>query len=463
LKTKVPFLSLLLFRFLLAGATQAQSISDTLIHLQDAVRLAEQRYHLLKSKQFEAEAAARNIDVVKFSRMPTMDATYQAGIATANNITGMYNSTGMMPVSGPTSLANNNTPAVGSAASLLLNWQALTFGERNAQIQVSMAESIAKNAEFKQALFRHKIDVISAYLDLLLSYDFIKIHQGNIARIEASLNQSRALVISGIKPGIDTALFVSELSKAKIELMSGQKQLQDCQSVLAQLIVCEAMPIPADTSFLERLPADIGTFDATYSSHPQIHLAQSQFDLSQSRESLLKHSILPKVNLWSTTFARGSGYQPDGSLSANEGLKLDRFNFGAGFQLVIPLLKYGEEKQQLMQQVLISKAAQERIFENRSILSTQQRIAVNAYRNSVAIAKETENQLRSGQYVFDAMKVRYNAGLVSFSDLMQVQYGLLKAELERKKSYWDAWKALLLQTAVTGDENVFIKAIPSLP
>ena len=317
----------------------AQVSSDTLIQLKDAVRLAEQRYHLLKSKQFEAEAAAKNVDVVKYSRMPTLDAGYQAGIATANNLTGMYNPTGMMPISGPPSVANNNTPALGSAASLLLNWQAVTFGERNARINVSLAESNVKSAEFKQALFQHKINVISAYLDLLLTYDDVKIHQGNMARIEASLNQSRALVVSGIKPGIDTALFVSELSKARIEFLMGQKQLQVCQSVLAQLIVTEAMPVPADTSFLNRLPAEIGTFDATYDSHPQIHFVQSQYDLSQSRELLLKHSYLPKINLWSTTFARGSGYQANGTLSNSEGLKLNRFNYGAGFQLVFPVLK----------------------------------------------------------------------------------------------------------------------------
>jgi outer membrane protein TolC len=57
------------------------------------------------------------------------------------------------------------------------------------------------------------------------------------------------------------------------------------------------------------------------------------------------------------------------------------------------------------------------------------------------------------------MQIRYNTGLVNFSDLIQAQYNLLKAELDMKTAYWDAWKALLLQTAVKGDEKIFLNAI----
>jgi hypothetical protein len=43
--------------------------------------------------------------------------------------------------------------------------------------------------------------------------------------------------------------------------------------------------------------------------------------------------------------------------------------------------------------------------------------------------------------------------------VIQAQYNLLKAELDIKKYYWDAWKTLLLQAAVSGNENLFLNAI----
>ena len=439
--------------------TIAQLPTDTVLHLNDALRLAEERYHLLKSKKLEADAATKYIDVTKYSKLPTIDASYQANIATANNLTGMFYPTGILPISGPPSVANQYSPATGSSASVLMNWQAVTFGQRDAQITVSIAEANSKQTEWQQAVFIHKINVISSYLDVILVYEKINIHQQNIERVNANLKQSRVLANSGIKPGVDTALFLSELSKAKIELFNAQRQLQVAQIILAQLIGIDALPVPSDTAFLNKLPMGIFSNDTAFATNPVVQYAQSQFYLNQSKELLLKKSYLPKLNVWGTGFARGSGFQPDGSIKTFNGLGLNRVNYGAGVQLVFPIMKYGEVKKQLLQQNLLSKATQEKIEETKTILTMQQRIANTTFSSSIAVAKETEQQLKSGRYAFTAMQTRYNTGLVNFADLIQAQYNLLKAELDSRTAYWDAWKALLLQTAVKGDETIFINAI----
>src|SRR3982751_2945136 len=86
---------------------QAQIQDDTLIHLKDAVLLAEQRAPLLQSKRYESEAAARNIDITRYNTsMPSIDATYQAGVGTANNLTGIFYPNGILPMSGPPSVEN---------------------------------------------------------------------------------------------------------------------------------------------------------------------------------------------------------------------------------------------------------------------------------------------------------------------------------------------------------------------
>ena len=98
----------------------AQSPTDTLIQLKDAVQMAQDRYHLLQSKKYEADAAKSNINIVKYSKMPTIDASYQAGFGTANNLTGIFYPGGLLPMTGPPSLSNNFTPGTGTAASVLL-------------------------------------------------------------------------------------------------------------------------------------------------------------------------------------------------------------------------------------------------------------------------------------------------------------------------------------------------------
>jgi outer membrane protein TolC len=437
----------------------AQIQNDTTIRLKDAVQLAEQRYHLLLSGKYESEAALKGIDVARYSRLPTIDATYQAGFGTANNLTGIFYPNGILPMTGPPSVTNNYNPATGSAAGILLNWQAVTFGQRDAEINVSFAEANSKKSEWQQAIFLHKINVISAYLDLLLAYDVVNIHRQNIQRVEASLKESRTLANTGIKPGVDTALFLSELSKAKIDLLNAQGQLETQQWILARLIVTNNLPVPTDTTFLHKLPSMKINADTAFSKHPLVQYAQSQFRLSRSREFFLRKSYLPTLNIWGTGFARGSGFQPNGTVKTWDGLGLNRYNYGAGLQLAFPIMNYGEVKQQLREQDFLSKAAAERVEENKAALMTQQHIADVTFKNSVAIAEETEQQLKSGQYAFTAMQARYNTGLVNFADLIQTQYNLLKAELDVKRAYWDVWKALLLQAAVQGNETVFLNEI----
>ena len=431
---------------------------DTLIRLDGALQLVEHNYPLLQARRLEADASMQNVAVAKYSRMPTIDASYQANLSTANNLTGQYYPYDMLSMTGPPSTSNHYSPAAGSAASVLLNWQAVTFGQRNAQIEVSVREAKASASGWRQELFNQKINVISVYLDLLLALDRAVIQEHNIARVLESLRQSRELASSGIRPGVDTALFLSELSKAKIEGLNARKQLETEQWLLAQLIVTNALPVPVDAVFLDKLPVGADK-DSSFESHPLVVLAYSEFAVSQSKEQLLRKSFLPKLSVWGTAFARGSGFDTDGTVKTWDGMGLSRYNYGAGLQLSFPIMKYGEVRRQLKAQGLLSRAAEERVRDTRNTLTTQERITNAAFASSLAVAAESRQQLKSGEYAYHAMQIRYNTGLVSFSDLIQTQYNLLKAELDLRTAYWDAWKGLLLQAAVKGDEKIFMQEI----
>lgn len=449
----------LIVGLLATTAVAAQRPGDLPVSLRKAIEMADRRTHLLQSRRFEAEAAEKNVTVSRYIKMPTVDAGYQLNIATANNLTGLFSPAAVLPMTGPPSFKNNYAPVTGSAASVLLNWQALTFGQQNAQIDVSAAEANAKRLGWEQERFQNGIDVISKYLDVLLAAEKVRIQGQNIGRVEVNLKQSRVLSATGIRPGVDTALFLSELSKAKIEWLNAKRQLETAQWLLAQLMVTDTLPLPADTSILKTLPAPGLSDDASFHRHPLIQFAQSQVDVSHSKEQLLKKSYLPKLTVFGTVFGRGSGVQPDGEMKTFNGLGLSRFNYGSGVQLLFPIMKHGEVKRQLQVQNLLTASAQEALLESTTQLTVEQQIAATTFASSLAVAEETARQLKSAQYAFSAMQTRYNTGLVNLSDVVQVQYNLLQAELDVKAAYWNAWKALLLQAGVRGDLNLFLNEI----
>src|SRR6185369_4276292 len=88
----------------------AQAPIDTAIELKGSLQLAEQHYHLLKSVKYEADAATRHVDVVKYNWLPTIDASYQAGMGTANNLTGIFYPGNILPMTGPPATGNDYKP-----------------------------------------------------------------------------------------------------------------------------------------------------------------------------------------------------------------------------------------------------------------------------------------------------------------------------------------------------------------
>jgi len=429
------------------------------LSLSRALVIAETNYPLLKSKRHENEAAQKGISISKHSLVPSLDIAYQANLATANNITGMFYPTDMIPMTGPVFQNNNNNPAFGSAANLLLNWQPLTFGSRAADIQLATAEAYIRSADFQNELFKHKITVISIYLDVLLAKELLLVHQKNLERTIFNLNQSKVLVAAGLRPGVDTALFLSELSKAKINLINARKNHQAQQITLSQALVNDSFFLLTDTLPLNKIPSQMNGKMEPSKNHPLITLSQSELAWSKSKEHLLNKYWLPKLNLWATGFARGSGVYADGTIKAADGFGFTKYNYGMGIQIAFPILKFSEARLQQQQQHFVSQSKEELLNQTTLELSKQASIGELNLQSAIEMAHETPVQFESASYAFSALQTRYNTGLTNFSDLIQSQYALVKAESDLKESYWEAWKALLYKAAVGGNLNIFFNEL----
>ncbi len=148
--------------------------------LERLVQVAETNYPMIKSRRMEIEAARKGVDATNAAYRPSLDAAYQLDYATFNNITGMAYPQYLVPISGPPSSGNAYEGVFGSAASLVFNWQAVTFGQRDAQAGAAAAMVSLKQADAIQGIFLHKLEVISTYIDLLTSAQVEKLRRLNI-------------------------------------------------------------------------------------------------------------------------------------------------------------------------------------------------------------------------------------------------------------------------------------------
>lgn len=418
---------------------------------------AEVNYPLLKSKMQHVQAAQKTVDVSKSTQLPSLDAAYQMNYATYNNITGMAYPQFLIPISGPPSANNSFGGVFGTAATLLFNWQPITFGLREAQITYSQTGLKYAMADAANELLQHKIKVASTYLDALTYNVLIKVYEENIIRASTNLSIAKTLVISGIKPGVDTALFSAEISKAKIDLFNIKKNAAQANITLSQLLAVTDNIVIADSSYFSKLPANLAGNDTA--KNPLLSVYSTSIELGKARRKSIAKTTSPTLGVWATTYARGSGINYNGAVKALDGLGLQRFNYGAGVQLSIPLLQSLKIKPQLQQQDFLIKADEEKLNELTLQISKQLQTADTTLAYAIAVAKESPVLINAAMYAYTAMQSRYNSGLTNYADVIQAQYNLLKAETDYKTSYMAVWKTLLYKAAVKGDINLFLNQV----
>lgn len=441
-----------LFCWLSANLAPAQS-------LPELMKQAAENYPAISLQRAKAEQAAGDLALEKNTLMPSLDAAYQANLATYNNITGMNFPGQLIPISGPPSTDNFNEMVPGTAASLLLKWSPITFGQRTATLESKKQVLEKELAGIENEILRIQYEVGTIYFDLLATGELIKAYEKNIERTEFNLRQVRSLVIAGIRPTVDSIRFRGELSKAKSELINLKNLLQTQQIQLAELLVSETGFSDFNRGFFSQSLPQKGGYSSGNSSNPLLKMAQSDLMASNSSLAQLRRAWTPKIEFWGTTYARGSGIDFNGVVDKAEGWGFSRYNYGFGAQVVLPILDLTNLKIKKTQQEARVRAAENYLRQTEISLKSRESQAANELEANLGLAAEIPMEFQAAESAFKAIQSRYNAGLVDYSELILAQNDLLFAEAKLKTSYLNAWKALLKHAALRGDMESFLTQI----
>ncbi|MDZ7647804.1 MAG: TolC family protein [Cytophagales bacterium] len=93
--------------------------------------------------------------------------------------------------------------------------------------------------------------------------------------------------------------------------------------------------------------------------------------------------MYPKLSLWGTAYARGSGIRYDGYVNAEDGLSFSRYNYGAGLVLSVPLLRFTNVRHQVNAQESFIKAEEERLNLTKLQLDKQNQVADVTFTNAL--------------------------------------------------------------------------------
>src|SRR5207244_3946538 len=130
------------------GRAGAQPPASGPLSLNDAIQLALKNYPAIKESRARAQAADAGIGVARTAFLPRLDLIWQENRATTNNIFGvLLPQSAIFSMTGPVLGTRSLTDSVwGSAAGVLLSWEAVDFGFRKAGVDVARAQTaLAKN------------------------------------------------------------------------------------------------------------------------------------------------------------------------------------------------------------------------------------------------------------------------------------------------------------------------------
>ncbi|MGY6558356.1 MAG: TolC family protein [Nitritalea sp.] len=421
------------------------------------VEISTNYYPELRARGFELEAARRQVQYERSDRLPTLDGSYQMIYSTNNNITGMFLPNLVLPISGPPVLENSFDMVFGSAASLLMNWTPITFGKRASRIQTATYRQALAQQEQALTLLEHQVRFIEAYLNYWAAVALAEAAEKNKERYADNRNLSRVLVENGLRPAVDSAQFHALYARSAISFLQAQSHVAASRARVRELLGDDAQAIGIDSALFRVLgkQAELSTVN-----HPLLQRSRTQTQLAQSLQTELNRSLLPDLNFWATAFARGSSILFEGGFdSPTDGLAFSKYNYGMGFQVVLPLLQFSRTSKLMQRQKAMISAAEAYELQVERALEKDRTVAVATLSHAVEAASIAPAYVEAAEYSFRALQANYDAGLLHANELIQGQADLAKAEADYIEMKVEMWKALLYFAAVRGDVTVFLSSL----
>src|SRR5438046_7174941 len=181
---------------------------------------------------------------------------WQENRATTNNVFGLLLPQSVVPaISGPVLGTRSLGGSVwGSAAGVLLSWEAVDFGQRKASLDVARAQTSL--AQHQTALT--ELDVASAaadaFLTVLVAEESVRAARANVDRLQVFADNVRALVQNQLRPGADQSRADAELAVANNQLSQAVQIAEVARASLADAIGSAGTPVVLVPGALAAVP-----------------------------------------------------------------------------------------------------------------------------------------------------------------------------------------------------------------
>ena len=434
------------------------------IGLKQAIDSAIKNYPLLNAKQFEIESANAAVRDAKDQRLPSLNASDQVDLGTANGLGGSYFPMGIIPsTSGGISAENNSNTFSGNIGVAYMEDELYNFGLNRARIASAKSFVNISKADYDATSYSLQFQIAQLFFDMLKYKLLTNIQQKNIERYNTLYNYIKAYTGSGIKAGVDSSVAHAEVSKAKIEYIQTLEMYNKLKSEFIYYTGITNKNFEIDTgayhlpdALMNQLQLKVSA-DSISSSNPILVYYNSRWEYALSQEKLIKKSYLPKLFLVGSYWMRGSSISPtDGYRDLSTGLNYSRYNYMGGLALTYNFIDMVHRRDKVATQNFHAEAIHEEVNQQKLVLENQLQQADISIQAVLDRRREIPIQLQAAQNAFSQKSAQYNAGIANIAELTDASYLLYRAETDAVEVQSDLLNTLLQKAVANNTLNTFL-------
>lgn len=374
---------------------------------------------------------------------PQVQAQFQQSLSSVNGTSGAFLPLpGIMNISGP-QVNEGSSSTFNHFLSASMNWDLINFGRKDLDKDISSSKiAYSKLNQHKFALEIQK-KLANRYIEFLYLQILDKWYFRHAERYATVLDITKGLAKAGIVPGADSLLANSSLKNVQSSLSHVQGKLDASIFLIKELSNVNSLPIQEVYSkpFLEILKSQ----DSVLSEHPILQMKKQQ---QQSLELLGKkqdREIFPRIMLLGGLANRSSGLTSNGYVNSRYTDLYQDFanNYFIGVGVTWNLQEVFQSKSNKRQYDLLrqNNLLEQGLVQNEIKTSLDQ---LNAEITAAYVGIDQSNISRTqAEEAFQLYKTRYEGGLISLSELLQVQEILLQSEKQNLVSYLNYWSLMV--------------------
>jgi outer membrane protein TolC len=443
------------------AAAQTPASVPPVLTFAGALDYAVEHYPTVRAALEEVNASAAGVDVARGAYLPRLDSIWQSNRATANNVFGQLLPQSVIPaMSGPVLPSASSQSVWGSAAGALFSWEPVDLGLRRAM--VANAEAAVAHARAAEGLTRLDVQnaVGTAFLSVVVAERAAAAAQADFDRRDVLRRVVQTLVDNQLRAGAEGSRADAERAAAETRLIQARQIVAIAQTTLARVLgIAGSVAVDASGTLGDLPNVEIDKTPAV--AHPLLQVHQAAIEQARAQETVLARTDLPRVYLQSAVFARGSGAKVSGALEDGaDGLGLERANWAAGLQVVVPnLFDFATLRARKLAAAASTRAEAARYDEAMIAVSSQQEIASAMLRASRAVAANTPIQLAAARQSESQARARYQAGLAGLVDVADAQSLLAQAEIQDQLARVDVWRALFAEAVAADRVAEFLRFV----